>query len=359
MGESITLKKDAELVDFSSMTAEEKKHVQEIVKQIDIEDSQAVVTFGLGAQKDISDFADSTLEKIRSKDSGYVGEVLTDLVEKVQEVDVDSLSESSIWSKIPFLGSIKRKIKRFISRYSKLDDQIDKIVDELEKARMTLLKDITLLDNMFDKNQNYLRELDLYIAAGQMKLNELQQKTLPEMQAKAEASKDPVDAQKFRDFNQFLNRFEKKLHDLKLSRTIAIQTSPQLRLIQNGDQTLVEKIQSSILNTIPLWKNQIVIAITLFRQKKAIKLQKKVSEATNEILKKNAELLKQGAVDIAVETERGIVDMETLKKVNTDLISTLEEVMKIQEEGRAKRKQAEVELVQMEKELKDKLVSIK
>lgn len=359
MGESIKLKTDAELVDLSTMTEEEKKHVQEIVKQIDVEDSQAVVTFGIGAQKDISDFADSTLEKIRSKDSGYVGEILTDLVEKVQEVDVDSLSETSIWSKIPFLGSIRRKIKRFIARYEKLNDQIEKIVDELDKARMTLLKDITLLDNLFDKNQDYLNALDLYIAAGQIKLNDLEQKILPGLQAKAEASKDPSDAQNFQDFSQFVNRFEKKLHDLKLSRAIAIQTSPQLRLIQNGDQALVEKIQSSVLNTIPLWKNQIVIAITLFRQKKAIKLQRQVSETTNELLKKNIELLKQGAVDIAIETERGIVDIETLKKVNTDLVSTIEEVLKIQEDGRVKRQQAEAELVQMEKDLKDKLVSVK
>jgi uncharacterized protein YaaN involved in tellurite resistance len=359
MGESIKLKTDEELVDLSKMTEAEQKHVQEIVKQIDIEDSQAVITFGLGAQKDISDFADSTLEKVQTKDSGYVGEILTNLVEKVQEVDVDSLSETSIWSKIPFLGSLKRKIKRFISRYVKLNDQIEKIVDELDKARMTLIKDITLLDNMVDKNQDYLKELDLYIAAGQIKLNQLQEKTLPELQAKAEASKDPLDAQNFQDFSQFLNRFEKKLHDLKLSRAIAIQTSPQLRLIQNGDQALVEKIQSSILNTIPLWKNQIVIAITLFRQKKAVKLQRQVAETTNQLIERNAELLKQGAVDIATETERGIVDIESLKKVNADLITTIEEVLKIQEEGRVKRKQAETELVQMEKDLKAKLVSLK
>ena len=221
------------------------------------------------------------------------------------------------------------------------------------------MKDITLLDGLYAKNLDYLRELSVYIAAGQMKLSELREKTLPELQAKAEASKDPMDAQRMQDFNQFLDRFDKKLYDLKLTRMVSIQTAPQVRLIQNSDQLLVEKIQSSILNTIPLWKNQIVIAISLFRQKKALDLQKEVTKTTNELLSKNSEMLKQGTVEVARESERGIVEIETLQKVNTDLISTIEETLRIQEEGRTKRQQAEGELARMEGELKARLTTIK
>jgi len=224
---------------------------------------------------------------------------------------------------------------------------------------MQLLKDIALLDNMYEKNQEYLKNLDLYIAAGQIKLKELQEKTIPEMKAKADASNDPADAQKFQDLAMAVNRFEKKVHDMKLSRMIAIQTAPQVRMIQGSNQTLVEKIQTSILNTIPLWKNQIVIAITLFRQNKALKLQKEITKTTNDLLSKNAELLKQSSIDIAKETERGIVDIETLKKVNNDLITTIEETLKIQAEGRVKRAQAEKELIKLETDLKQKLTTVK
>jgi uncharacterized protein YaaN involved in tellurite resistance len=221
------------------------------------------------------------------------------------------------------------------------------------------MRDITLLDNLFEKNYDYLKELDLYIIAGEQLLAELDKTVIPEFKARAEKSQDPLDAQKLQDMQQFLSRFEKKLHDLKLSRMVSIQTAPQIRLIQNNNQLLVEKIQTSILNTIPLWKNQVIIAITLFRQKKSLSLQKEVSDTTNELLKKNSEMLKGSSIEIAKESERGIVDIETLQKVNTDLISTIEETLKIQQDGRQKRAQAEEQLKKMEGELKQKLMEVK
>jgi uncharacterized protein YaaN involved in tellurite resistance len=222
-----------------------------------------------------------------------------------------------------------------------------------------LLRDVTLLDSLYVKNLGYLKQLDYYIIAGTVKLEELKNKVLPEMKEQAQNSQDAVDAQRVNDMNQLINRFEKKLHDLKLSRMISVQTAPQVRLIQNNDQVLVEKIQSSILNTIPLWKNQIIIAITLFRQKKALAIQKEVTDTTNELLLKNSQMLKDTSIGVAKEAERGIVEIETLKKVNKDLIDTIEETIKIQQEGSVKRQQAEAELLSMENELKQKLINVK
>jgi len=229
-------------------------------------------------------------------------------------------------------------------------------VDELDKSKMQLLKDITLLDYLFEKNLEYLGNLNYYIMAGTLKLKEISEKVIPEMQVKVKETNDPVDAQKLNDLIQMANRFEKKIHDLKLSRMVSLQTAPQIRLIQNNNQVLVEKIQSSILNTIPLWKNQIVIAISLLKQKNALAVQKEVTDTTNTLLQKNAEMLKTGSIDLARETERGVVDIETLKKVNVELIATIDETLNIQKEGRLKRQQAEAELATIEKELKQKLI---
>ena len=348
------------MVNLANLSPEQLARIDDIKKQINVEDSQAIITFGVGAQRDISTFADNVLQEVRTKDSGYAGAILTDLVIKVKDIDVDSLgSKEGFFSKIPFLGGLLNSFKKFIIRYEKLSVQIEKIVDELDKARMQMLRDLTLLDTMYAKNLEYLHNLDLFIAAGQLKLQELQNTVAPQLKMKADETRDPADAQKYNDFMQFLNRFEKKLYDLKLSRMISIQAGPQLRLIQNGDQALVEKIQSSILNTIPLWKNQIVIAITLFRQKSALKLQKEVTDTTNELLRKNSEMLKDSTIEIARESERGIMDIETLKKVNSDLISTIEDTLKIQADGKAKRQLAESELAKIEQELKEKLLSVK
>jgi uncharacterized protein YaaN involved in tellurite resistance len=335
-----------------SLTPQEQARAQEIAKAINVQDTQAVIAFGSQAQSKIAGFADTILNQVRAKDAGYVGQVLSDLVVTVKSVDVDSLSPAS---KIPFFGGLIDTFKKFIARYEKLSVQIEKIIAELETARMNLLKDITLLDSLYQKNMEYLKDLDIFIAAGTMRLEDLKTNALPEMQAKVQASNDPLEAQKLQDFIQFINRFEKKIHDLKLSRMVAIQTVPQIRLIQNNNQVLVEKIQSSLMNTIPLWKNQIVIAISLFRQKKALDVQRKVTDTTNELLMKNSQMLKDSTIGVAKENERGIVDIETLKKVNSDLISTIEDVLKIQEDGKQKRAQAEAELARMESELKQKL----
>lgn len=344
-------------IDESKLTPEEKSKVAEIAGQINVKESQFVLQYGVGAQSQLASFSDGILNEVRAKDSGYVGEILTGLMMKVKDLNVDSLAAGP--SKIPLIGGLINSAQKFLARYQKISVEIERIVEELDKAQMQLLKDITLLDNLYAKNIGYLKDLDLYIIAGSLKLKELNDKTLPEMKAQVENSKDPIEAQQFNDLNQLINRFEKKIHDLKLSRMVGIQTIPQIRLIQNNDQVLAEKIQSSILNTIPLWKNQIVIAISIFRQKKALELQKDVTETTNELLLKNSEMLKDNSIQIAKETERGIVEIETLRKVNSDLISTLEETLRIQADGKIKRQQAEVELVKIEKELKDKLIALK
>lgn len=356
--ESATPGSELKIVDVEKLEPAQLEKAREIATSIDVSDSQSVIQFGVGAQSRISEFSDSILSKVRSKDSGYVGETLTDLGLKVKSLKIEKLGNNSFFSGVPFLGGLISSVKKFMGRYEKVSTQIEKIAGELEKSRMELIKDITMLDTLYDKNLEYLKELDLFIAAGQMKLEELQAGVLPRMQKEVEQSDDPSDAQKFRDFVQMVDRFEKKLHDLKLSRTISIQTAPQLRLIQNNDQLLVEKIQSSILNTIPLWKNQVVIALSIFRQKNALEMQKNVTKTTNDLLSKNSEMLKESSVETAKESEKGIVEIDTLKKVNDDLISTIEETISIQKEGRIKRQHAESELSKIEHELKMKLKSV-
>jgi len=345
---------------WNEMSPEERQKVLDIASQIDISDSQSVIQYGSLAQSDISKFSDAILDQIRAKDSGEVGDVLNSLLNKVQEVDIDELDMNKKgFSLSRMFGGFKREAQKFISRYDKISVQIEKIIDQLDRAKLQLIRDITTLDTMYEKNLEYLDQLDMYIMAGTLKLKELNDKVLPELKEKATRSGDAVDAQRVKDMAELISRFEKKIHDLKLSRMIAIQTAPQIRLIQSNDQTLVEKIQSSIMNTIPLWKNQISIAITMLRQQAALKLQRDVTNATNELLARNSEMLKTSSIDIARENERGIVDIETLKKVNQDLIETLEETLSIQQEGRQKRLQAEAELRNMENDLKRKLLELK
>ena len=338
------------------LSPEQRVRVEEVKNSIDLMDSQAVLQYGVGAQRNISSFSDNILTQVRSKDSGYVGELMSDLVLKVKEVDVDGLDEGFL-DKLPFLKNASRAVKKFMQRYEKLEVQIDRIEQQLDQARMQMLKDITMFDGLYEKNLEYFRELQIYIAAGEEKLKELQEITLPQLHAEATAKGDAMSAQVVRDFEDTVNRFEKKIHDLKLSKTVAIQTAPQIRLIQNNDKMLVDKIQTAILSTIPLWKSQIVIALGLHRQESVLKMQRSVSDATNTLLTKNAELLRQNSTEVARESERGIVDLETLKKVNADLISTIEETIKIQQEGRAARQNAETELLSIEQKLKEALLT--
>jgi uncharacterized protein YaaN involved in tellurite resistance len=344
---------------LADLTEEEKGKVEQITRELDIGDSQSVIQFGVGSQSGISSFSDTILSEIRARDSGYVGDILTDLMVKVKSLKVGDLTGESAIMKIPIIGSLIRGAQKSFAGFDKLAVQIEKIVDELSKSRMQLLKDITMFDALYEKNLEYIRELDLFILAGKMKIKEIEEKVIPELKAQAEKSGDALDAQKVQDMAQALNRLEKKVHDLQLSRVVALQTNPQVRLIQSGNQVLVEKIQSSILNVIPLWKNQVVIAIGIVRQKKSLEMQKEVSKTTNELLEKNAEMLKEGTVGIARESEKGIVEIETLKKVHENLIGTIDETLRIQQEGRTKRRQAEVELRKLEDELKKKLVEAK
>ncbi|WP_459128989.1 toxic anion resistance protein [Guggenheimella bovis] len=339
------------------LTAEERARVDEIKNNIDVLNNTALVSYGSGAQKNLSSFSETILNQVRAKDSGYVGNIMTDLMVKVKSLDIDNLGEKSFLDKIPFLNAISGKIQTFIAKYDKLDVQIDKIEAQLDVARLQMLKDITMLDNLYAKNLEYFNDLQLYIVAGEEKIKELNEVTIPKLREEAVSSNDPMAAQVVSDFEDTVNRFEKKVHDLKLSKTLAIQTAPQIKLIQNNDKQLVDKIQTAILNTIPLWKSQIVIALGLYRQESALKMQKEVTDTTNELLRRNSEALKQNTIEVAKESERGIVEIETLKKVNADLIETIEETIKIHEEGRQARLNAEKDLVVIEEELKKTLLT--
>jgi uncharacterized protein YaaN involved in tellurite resistance len=345
---------------LSDHNSDDQKKIKELASQIKIDDSNSVLEYGSQSQKKISEFSDTILNQIKAKDTGETGEILTNLMLKVKDIDVDSISnEDSFISKIPLLGSLVKSSQKFIASYETISVQIEKIIDELHKSRMNMLKDIALFDQLYQKNLEYFKELNQYILAGELKLNELKENELPKLKTKSESSSDPVDAQKYQDYVQMLNRFEKKIHDLKLTKMLSLQTGPQIRLIQNSNMVLAEKIQSSIINTIPLWKNQMVIAIGLLRQKKALNVQKEVTSVTNELLQKNSEMLKTGSIEIAKESEKGILEIETLKKINSDLITTLDETLKIQTEGKQKRQAVEQELVKMEDEIKTKLMKAK
>ena len=339
-----------------ALTPEERAKAEEIKNGIDLMDSQTAILYGVGAQRNLAEFSDNILANVRNKDTGYVGDLMGELVEKVRDVGVDE-AEGGVLDKLPFLRSAARAVRRLLARYEKIEVQIDRIQRDLEEARMQMLKDVAMFDGLYEKNLEYFRGLQVYIVAGEEKLRETREETLPRLRAEAQAKGDPMSAQVVRDFEDTVDRFEKKLHDLKLSKAIAIQTAPQIRLIQNNDKLLVDKIQTAILSTIPLWKGQIVIALGLARQQSALQMQRSVTDTTNELLQKNAELLKQNSLDVARESERGIVDLETLKKVNDDLISTIEETIQIQREGRAARQSAEAELAGIEQKLKDALLT--
>lgn len=342
------------------LSEEDRRRIAEIKSSIDLSDAQQVVSYGLPAQNRIANFTDSLLGDVRNKDAGVGGEALTELLKKVHEIDVDSLSSGgSRVSRVPLVGRFVDSFGRFATRYQKVATSVDRVIDALERARMGLLKDVTVLDKMYELNLEYLKQLDLYIAAGDQALEQLRRERLPDLEEEARTSSDAMAPQRLADFQQALARFERRLHDLKLTRMVAIQTAPQIRLIQGNDQNLVEKIQNSILTTIPLWKNQIVIAISLYRQQKAVELQREVTDTTNELLAKNAELLRTGSAKVGREVERGVIDVETLRKVNADLVATLEETISIQQEGHTRRMQAEGEIAQLQGELKQKLIELR
>ena len=338
----------------AALTPEERAKVDKIKEGINLQDSQTALTYGAPAQKEIADFSDSILQKVRTKDSGPVGGLLAELV-----TDVRTYNESqnpSVLSKIPFFGGLVDKARETKAGYDKLSTQVDKIQAGLEDARLQMMKDVAVFDALYDKNLGYFKDLQLYIQAGEEKLEEMKTVTLPKLHAQAQASADPMAVQVVADFEAGVERFEKKVHDLKLSRTIAIQTAPQIRLIQNNDKALIDRVQTAIYSTIPLWKNQLVIALGLQSQRRVLDMQRAVSDTTNTLLQKNAEMLKQNTLETAQENERGIVDIETVKKVNEELITTIEETVKIQRDGRAKRAAAEQELVQIEGRLKETLL---
>ena len=338
------------------LTPAERAEVEKIKEGLDLTDSAAIIDFGTAAQKNIADFSDSILCNVRAKDSGYVGELLGELLTNVKSFEPKS-SDGGFLKKLPLVSSLVGKAETMMQGYEKVSVQVEKVKTSLQKARMLMMKDVTMLDTLFAKNLEYFKTLELYIRAGEEKMQEMRETTLPKLRAQAAASSDPMAAQVVSDFESSVERFEKKVHDLKISKTISIQTAPQIRLIQNNDKVLIDRVQSAIYNSIPLWKNQMVIALGLANQKKVLEMQHSVNEMTNDLLKKNAEMLKIGTIETAKENERSIVDIETVRKVNDDLVTTIEETLKIQQEGRAKRRAAEAELVALESRLKKALES--
>lgn len=361
METGITTTNDVNLdVQVQNLTEDQRKQLENVKATINIKDSQGILSYGSAVQSNLSSFANTTIENIKAKDTGYVGDMLTGLMLKVKDVNVDSIgTDRGFISHIPLLNNLVNSAKKFLARYEKLSVEIDNIVNELDKAQINLMRDIKMFDTLYYKNTDYIKNLEILIIAGGLKLKEVKEEDLPNLKIKAETTNDPIDAQEYNDMQQKVVKFERKLDDIRRTKMIAVQNAPQIRLIQASDEALVEKIQSSIVNTIPLWKNQIIIALGLVRQKKALELQKSVTDTTNELLSKNSEMLKQGTIDIQKESERGIVEIETLKKVNADLISTIEETIKIQEDGRNRRIKAEKDIADMEQELKVKLMSIK
>ena len=335
------------------LSEEEKKQVDEFSKQIDVKNSTAILQYGAGAQKKMADFSEKALANVRTKDMGEVGGMIAGLVTELQNFSVEE--EKGL------LGIFKKNTKKLSTmkaKYDKAEVNVDKICQALEDHQVQLIKDIAVLDKMYELNLTYFKELTMYILAGKKRLKEIREGELAELVAKAERTGLAEDAQAAKDLDEMCERFEKKLYDLELTRAVALQTAPQIRLVQDADEVMVEKIQSTLVNTIPLWKNQMVIAMGVEHSNEAAKAQQAVTDLTNELLKKNADKLKQATVDTAKAAERGIVDMETLKQTNATLISTLDEVVKIQAEGRAKRQAAEAEMRKMEEELKTKLVDM-
>ena len=352
--EEVIPQKQLQKEEVPVLTPEEQKMVNDFAAKIDIENTNQILQYGAGTQKKMADFSDTALENVKTQDLGEIGELISNVVGELKDFDVQEEGK--------FFGFFRKqtsKIENLKNKYDKAQANVEKITDSLQQHQVRLMKDSAMLDKMYEQNLNYFKELTMYILAGKKKLEETRNGKLAEMKNKAALSGLPEDAQAARDLDKKCSRFEKKLHDLELTRTIAMQTAPQIRLIQNNDTVMVEKIQTTIVNTIPLWKSQMVLALGIAHSAEAAQAQRQVTDITNELLRKNAETLHMATVETAKESERGIVDLETLQKTNADLIQTLDDVMRIQMEGRQKRQAAEMEMHRMEEELKRKLLEIR
>lgn len=352
--EEVIPKKQTQKGEVPVLITEEQKMVNDFAAKIDIENTNQILQYGAGTQKKMADFSDTALENVKTQDLGEIGELISNVVGELKDFDVQEEGK--------FFGFFRKqtsKIENLKNKYDKAQANVEKITDSLQQHQVRLMKDSAMLDKMYEQNLNYFKELTMYILAGKKKLEETRTGKLAEMKNKAALSGLPEDAQAARDLDEKCSRFEKKLHDLELTRTIAMQTAPQIRLIQNNDTVMVEKIQTTIVNTIPLWKSQMVLALGIAHSAEAAQAQRQVTDITNELLRKNAETLHMATVETAKESERGIVDLETLQKTNADLIQTLDDVMRIQMEGRQKRQAAEMEMHRMEEELKRKLLEIR
>ena len=344
-----------EIVEEIELTEDEKKMIDQFVDKIEISNSNAILQYGVGAQKKISDFSQSALNEVKTKDLGEIGDILSKVVFQLKNFE-EGEEKKGVFG---FFKKGKDKVTQMKINYENAENNIDEMCNVLENHQVQLLKDIAMLDRMYDINRTYFKELCMYILAGKKKLKKLEDEEIPKLQEKAKQSNNPQDAQELNDFVALCNRFEKKIHDLELTKMISLQMAPQIRLIQNNDSLMAEKIQSTIINTIPLWKNQMVLSLGVAHATDAARVQREVTDMTNELLRKNAEILKSSTIETAKESERGIVDIETLRATNESLISTLDEILNIQTEGRQKRREAEIELRKIEDQLKDKLINFK
>ena len=344
-----------EIVEEIELTEDEKKMIDQFVDKIEISNSNAILQYGVGAQKKISDFSQSALNEVKTKDLGEIGDILSKVVFQLKNFE-EGEEKKGVFG---FFKKGKDKVTQMKINYENAENNIDEMCNVLENHQVQLLKDIAMLDRMYDINRTYFKELCMYILAGKKKLKKLEEEEIPKLQEKAKQSNNPQDAQELNDFVALCNRFEKKIHDLELTKMISLQMAPQIRLIQNNDSLMAEKIQSTIINTIPLWKNQMVLSLGVAHATDAARVQREVTDMTNELLRKNAEILKTSTIETAKESERGIVDIETLRATNESLISTLDEILNIQTEGRQKRREAEIELRNIEDQLKNKLINFK
>ncbi|WP_165000409.1 toxic anion resistance protein [Anaerophilus nitritogenes] len=356
--QEVVLEKKQDIsMDLSKFSQRELEMVKDLKKEIKMEDTNSIGSFGMEIQGNIAKFADGILEGVKTKDTGYIGNDLTSLLTTIKQIDVEKFQEKkSIMSNIPFFGKLKNSMEKAKIQVENITQTVDRIVVSLDTARQELIRDVNVLDILYEKNMEYLHQLELYTAAGELKYKELRENTLVQLKEQAQKTQDMLDIQRYNDFTQLLSEIEKRIHDLKLSREISIQTLPQIRLMQSNDKILASKIQASILTTIPIWKNQIALAISLNKQKSALEIQKKVSDTTENMLKQNAELLRVNTIEIAKESERGVISIETLKETHQKLLETIEGSMKIYEEGKIKRENIEKELKELENTQKQKLL---